>query len=464
MESRNQIITPALPRGMRDLLPDQLALRYKIIRILREVFEIYGFQPLETPAAERLDILAGKGGEESDKLSFFVMKRGKEFSRSIEKVISSGLSGNEAARELADMGLRYELTISLARVVAQYGGRLPRPFKRYQIAPVWRAERPQHGRYREFTQCDVDIVGSESPMSDAEVVSLIADVYRRLELPVEIVVNDRRLLSALSGACGNSPDRIRDFCIALDKLDKVGWDGVRNDMAERGLALERFVDLQRAAEERFDLKLGRLGEDTPQLSLFLDSAPILEGVAGFHKLLRNLGVTESARIIFDPTLARGLDYYTGVVFEAKLKDGGVGSLGGGGRYDDLVGAFSKESLPAVGTSFGLDRIADVLTARGGEVSAVGMDVQILCVEWDDETAERVGSLLRLLRESRVSAGVTYHPEAKLGKQLQAASRQGVRYALILDKEQGGERWSVKRLSDGEQRSLVLDEIVDWIRE
>jgi len=464
MNSSKPKITPALPRGMRDLLPDQLAVRYKVIETLRRVFELYGFQPLETPAMERLEILSGKGGEESDKLSFLVMKRGEELQRALEKVKTENLNGSEAAKELADQGLRYDLTVPLARVAAMYQGKLPMPFKRYQIAPVWRAERPQHGRYREFTQCDIDVVGADNSLADAEIVSIFVDAYRALGLEVEVEINDRRLLTALSLACGNRDNQYSGFCTALDKLDKIGWDGVLKEMGERGLDVSKSRELQKVCDGRFQIGSSNANGKLCALGNFIQSEAILKETTDFHKLLVNLGIAGQGKVIFDPTLARGLDYYTGFVIEAKMAAGGVGSLGGGGRYDGLVGAFSKESLPAVGASFGLDRIADVLNAQ---VGATGPEVGVLCGgDLDSTNTAGLGEAAASLRAEGISCEITYIPTQKLGKQIQSASRRNCRFVVIVGGDEEGSEpgYQVKRLSDGEQRRLTLSQIVEWIKE
>jgi histidyl-tRNA synthetase len=461
MEKLNPPIAPALPRGMRDLLPDQLTVRYKVIETLRRVFELYGFQPLETPAMERLEILSGKGGEESDKLSFLVMKRGAELERALEKV----KTGDAPLTELADQGLRFELTISLARVIAQYPGKLPTPFKRYQIAPVWRAERPQHGRYREFTQCDIDIVGTESPVADAEIVSIYADVYSELGLEVEIVINDRRLLMALSNACGNSAERFVTFCTCLDKLDKVGWDSVIQEMIEKGLNASRLDELKTACERRYILGRDSLIDDDA-IARFVEYPWLVEEISSFHQLINDLGISGRARVVFDPTLARGLDYYTGFVVEAKLAGSGVGSLGGGGRYDNLVGAFLKESIPAVGASFGLDRITDVLTGRGAAIGGWKATTSIIFAkEVSPDLIKAAGSLASQLRTASIPVEIGYLAGQKVGKQIQGAARRGNSFVVIMGGDESAqESFDVKRLSDGEQRRLTLPQIVEWNKE
>ena len=482
--SRQQRITPALPRGMRDHLPEQLRPRLEVVERIRRIFELYGFQPLETPALERLDVLTGKYGEEGEKLTFRVMKRGEEFRRAWEAVKEGA-----APDELADLGLRYDLTVPLARVVAQYGDRLPRPFKRYQIAPVWRADRPQHGRYREFIQCDVDIVGTDSRLADAELIVLMADVFNQLGLgEVEIHVNDRKLLFAMSRACGNPPGKFSEFCIELDKLEKVGREGVAQGMNIRGLATvvlpelwtfgDRIVrDLQGSpigGPPSFDWEWSGLAMRNAELS-----DEFRKGVRELFDLYQAaivLGVRQQS-VIINPFLARGLDYYTGPVYEAVLPQAGIGSLGGGGRYDELIGLFTGKSVPATGTSFGLERIVDLMLERGllaeGKAAA---EVSVLQLAGGYEAVEFAGVVLKFLRNAGVSCEPSYHVDAKIAKHIQAAAKRGNGFVVFVGDDELARYKSMragapeeipvtaKRLTDGVQKQLSLSQFVLWLGE
>ena len=474
MHNNKKLIKPVPPRGMKDHLPDELMPRLKLVERIRRIFELYGFQPLETPAMERLEVLMGKYGDEGDKLIFKVMKRGEELRRALEEADHT---------DLADLGLRYDLTVSLARVVAQYGDKLPKPFKRYQIGPVWRADRPQRGRYREFIQCDVDIVGTGSLLADAEIISLLIDVYKDLKLPdFNVLVNHRGLLKALNLACGNHPEKFSDFCVALDKLDKIGRDGIEEEFKRRCLSYVGIDTLWDFANRKS--YINDLRNHVPLMNAVLrfvgDDATGKKSYVQLHdlfQLLLKLGVPPNV-VKFNPCLARGLDYYTGPVFEVFCKDKSIGSIGGGGRYDELIGMFSKESYPATGFSIGLERIVDVLMEKkllASKESA--LDVEIIDLVNNDQSAVYCGSILRFLRKKGVSCDLNYDRGKKTGKQIKSADRRKVPFVLIAGEgevETGLPRINsgiaeidmqvtVKRLSDGVQKELRLSGLVEWIR-
>jgi len=481
--SKPQKIIPQLPRGMRDHLPDELVPRMQVVERIRRIFELYGFQPLETPALERLEILSGKSGEESDKLTFRVMKRGAELERALEEVRRGA-----APDELADLGLRYEFTVSLARVMAQYGDRLPKPFKRYQIGPVWRADRPQHGRYREFIQCDVDIVGTDSRLADAELIALMSEVFTDLGLDdIEIQVNHRGLLRALNGACGNPPGKFADFCTALDKMANVGRDGVEQEMRMRDLATDRLSQLWDFGQQVTDKSRSSfanaladwLGQITDQF--ILREPGVYESISTDIKNIQDvrgsaiyLGA-QPEKVILNPFLARGLDYYTGPVFEAVLPQAGVGSLGGGGRYDDLIGLFTRTRIPATGTSFGLERIVDIMLERGLlPPSRSVAQVSVLQLAAGGEAVEFAGVILKFLRNAGVPCEVSYHADVKLAKHIQAAVKRGNSFVVFIGSDELGEYEKMKggapaelpivakRLADGVQRRLSLAEFAQWL--
>lgn len=464
---------------MRDQLPAQLIPRLKIIEKLRRVFELYGYQPLETPAMERLEVLMGKYGEEGDKLTFLVMKRGDELQRSLERY---SVDDSFALLDLADQGLRYDLTVPLARVIAQYQNQLPMPFKRYQIGPVWRADRPQYGRYREFIQCDVDIVGSDSPVADAEIINLAIDGLTELGFAdFDLPVNHRGLLAQMSQACGNSPDKFDDFCIALDKLDKIGHEGVEEEMQKRGLCTDRLNELWQLTDRRVSVSqmddctrlAGSLGEFIGESP---DNQNILSQLLNLFHLLEQLGIP-TENVVFDPSLARGLDYYTGLVFEAVERGGSLGSLLGGGRYDELIGMFVGRAIPAVGFSFGLERIVDLMTEKGAvEKQAGSAAVQIIDLEGNIQTTTFCGRVLKILRNAEISCELGYHPGTKAAKQIQQAVRRGFAYVIFIGSEeiavdlnsQEAEfikeaKANIKRLEDGVQRELTIEKMIAWIK-
>ncbi len=483
---------------MKDHLPEEVMLRMKVIDKLCSIFELYGFLPLETPAMERLEVLTGKYGDESERLIFKVMKRGEELLRALEGA-KDGIALDNRERTLEapyqalakfinraapDLGLRYDLTVSLARVVAQYGEKLPKPFKRYQIAPVWRADRPQRGRFREFIQCDVDIVGSDSLVADAEIISLTVDVYQGLKMSAfEVLVNHRGLLKALNSACGNPADKYIDFCTAIDKLDKIGQEGVEEEMEERELDTGNIKRLWELADRSCCVD-----DEDNLVALLTDIGKFVGGEAGgaeslnqlkeLFTLLRNLCVSGNI-IRFDPTLARGLDYYTGPVFEVVGKDRSIGSLCGGGRYDELIGMFSNRSIPATGTSFGLDRIVEVLVKQNVLTSRqTTLNVEVIDLLGNDLSAVYCGRILKILRNEGISCDFGYGRGRKAGKQIKSADRRKVPYVIIIGEDETDDSLTgvddeaftaqavvtAKRLSDGEQRTITLEKFVGWMKE
>lgn len=468
---------------MRDHLPAQLRPRLQVVDKMVRIFELYGFQPLETPAMERLEILTGKYGDEGDKLIYKVLKRGDDLKRTLEEVLllnqgsETGPVGltDQISNAVSDLGLRYDLTVSLARVVAQYANELPKPFKRYQIASVWRADRPQRGRFREFIQCDVDIVGTDSIVADAEIILLVIDIFQELDFPgFEVLVNHRRLLKALSKACGNTSDQFTNFCTALDKLDKIGRDGVAKDMKERGLETTKLDELWELADQRCYIEtkdeLNRLFQN---IRAFLggDDESLVQ-LEELFKLLENLGIPDSI-VRFDQALARGLDYYTGPVFEVVGSDPSIGSLCGGGRYDELVGMFSKQSIPAVGTSFGLERIVEVLNDKGLlEAENASVDVEIIDLLNNELGAAFCGRVMKILKHNGISCELGYDRGKKTGKQIKNADKNGIPYVVIIGEDEINQKHveiddiivTAKRLSDGEQKRLGIIEFVNWVKE
>ena len=405
-----QLTGPA--RGMRDFLPEDIRRRQYVIDVVRRVYERYGFEPLETPALENIETLTGKYGEEGNKLIYKVLRRGE------------GESSGET-----DLALRYDLTVPLARVVADNPGKLPKFFKRYQIQPVWRADRPARGRFREFYQCDVDAIGSTSPVIEAEMIAAVSEVLQTLGFKDFVVqLNHRELLTAMLDAAGVDPTRHADALIAIDKLDKIGRDGVRKDLIARGIAaasadicLDAFEDVA-----AFD----RLVAASPR------GATARENVAKIMELAE--ATPAAGHVTFTPRLARGLSYYTGAIMEIAVPDL-AGSLGGGGRYDGLIGMFSEEQIPACGFSLGLERILVVMTERGmfpAEVQSGGPDV--LLTTFDDEFA---ATSLRLATELRAAdLRVELYPEStkrgkNLGKALKYASERNARFVAIIEEDE-----------------------------
>ncbi|MBK7705228.1 MAG: histidine--tRNA ligase [Acidobacteria bacterium] len=424
-------------RGMRDFLPADVRKRNYVIGVIKQVYESYGFEPLETPSVENLETLMGKYGEEGNQLVFKILKRGEKLD------ISKGESG------LADLALRYDLTVPLARVVANYRNELPKFFKRYQIQPVWRADRPARGRYREFYQCDVDAIGSSSMIVEAELISAVCEILRRLGFDDFIVkLNSRKILTDMLDSASIPVGKHTDALVAIDKLDKIGRDGVSRELSERGISESSATKL-----------LGLFGN-----SVGRGNADVLASLGEFVKvetlseLTQILEFAPNAPIALDPSLARGLSYYTGAIFEISVPDL-AGSLGGGGRYDGLIGMFGKEQIPACGFSLGLERILVVMEERGmfpPELSNSAADVMVTV--WSEES---VGESMRLASELRAAGlRVLVYPEAeKLGKQFKYAGQIGVKHVCVLGESEVAEGVvAVKDMATGEQVSIARKDI------
>jgi histidyl-tRNA synthetase len=432
------------PAGTRDFLPDDIRRREYVVGIIRRVYEQHGFEPLETPAFENIETLLGKYGDEGNKLIFKILKRGE----------------HEASGE-ADLALRYDLTVPLARVVAQYQNELPKFFKRYQIQPVWRADRPARGRYREFYQCDVDTVGSTSVTAEAEQLAAVSEILDRLGFDnFTIRLNDRRVLTSVLASFG-IPDQLHgEALIGIDKLDKIGPSGVEKDLAARGLdpqSIAACIAFFRDAEQT-----GASAQDG--LGFLARSLSGSDGMRDLRSLVElSQGTAAARRIRVDPSLARGLSYYTGAIMEIAVPDL-AGSLGGGGRYDNLIGMFLGREIPACGFSLGFERILLVMTERAMFPPAVVKRVvDIMITIWNDESRADALALAADLRRSGL--GVEMYLEAdKLGKQFKyAAARQVPFVAVVGDEEKAANTVSIKDMTSGEQRTVRRDELASVIK-
>ncbi len=428
-------------RGMRDFLPKDVRRRNYVIGIIKEVYESYGFEPLETPSVENLETLMGKYGEEGNQLIFKILKRGEKLD------ISKGENG------LSDLALRYDLTVPLARVVANYRNELPKFFKRYQIQPVWRADRPARGRYREFYQCDVDAIGSTSMIVEAELISAVSDILNRLGFDDFVVkLNSRKILTEMLDSAGIPANGHTDALVAIDKLDKIGRDGVARELAERGIDSKAAVSLL----ELFESTHGRPNSEIIRSLGMAVSADTLSEVSQI------LDLASGVPIAVDPSLARGLSYYTGAIFEIAVPDL-AGSLGGGGRYDGLIGMFGKEQIPACGFSLGLERILVVMDERGmfpEELADNSADVMVTV--WSEASA---GESIKLASELRRNGlRVLVYPEAdKLGKQFKYAGQIDVKYVCVLgESEIADQTVTLKNMLTGEQETIARAELADKI--
>ncbi|MBS2026855.1 MAG: histidine--tRNA ligase [Deltaproteobacteria bacterium] len=456
------------PKGSRDFLPRDVRRREHVLKTVRAVYGRYGFEPLETPAMERLETLLGKYGEEGDQLIFRILERGAELGRAVDKIVGESKTAAEpralhkfAERELAEMALRYDLTVPLARVVAEYQAELPKFFKRYQIQPVWRADRPAKGRFREFYQCDVDIVGSESLLCEVEVCSAIAEVMDGLGFDdYKIRLNHRGVLRGMIEASGIALTHEVDAITALDKLDKIGVDGVAKEMAERGIAADAASALIARAQLAEKHTGGSLLEE---LSRALEKSEAgSRGVKQLQELVGHAAHTPAGRrLAVDPSLARGLSYYTGPIFEVAVKDL-AGSLGGGGRYDKLVGMFLNRDLPAVGFSLGLERILVVMEERN-MFPALDAPAEVMVFRIEDATTAETLQTLHAVRAAGIAAEL-YPNVDKLGKQFQYATTRGARVAAFVGgQEKTAGTVALKQLQTQQQTSVPRAELVPELK-
>lgn len=440
---------PSIPKGTRDFSPAEMARRNYIFNTIRDVFRLFGYNPIETPAMENLSTLMGKYGEEGDKLLFKILNSG-DFLRGVDmKLVEEG-NCPRLAPQLCEKGLRYDLTVPFARYVVQHRAELQLPFKRYQIQPVWRADRPQKGRYREFYQCDADVVGSDSLLNEVELLQLIDEVFRRLKIRITLKLNNRKVLAGIAELIG-APDRLVDITVAIDKIDKVGIDNVNAELIERGLSEEAVARLQPILAIS-----GTLEERLDALDKLLAGSEI--GSLGVRELREvTSGVTAlglDAELDLDVSLARGLNYYTGTIIEVKAKDVEIGSITGGGRYDNLTGVFGMPGLSGVGISFGADRIYDVLNALDLYPADARTATQVMFVNFG--TAEAAASLLMIKEMRALGIACELYPDAaKMKKQMAYANATEVPFvAMVGADEMERGVLSLKNMATGEQVTLT----------
>ena len=443
---------PSIPKGTRDFSPAEMMRRQYIFDTVKRVFRSYGFAPLETPAMENLSTLLGKYGDEGDKLLFKILNSGD---------YAAGLSEEEVrqASRICEKGLRYDLTVPFARYVVQHQGELTFPFKRYQIQPVWRADRPQKGRYREFYQCDVDVIGTRSLLCEVELVEIVERVFRALGIRVALKMNNRKILFGIAEAIGHA-DKMMDITVAIDKLEKIGLDNVKAELLERGLSQEAVERLQPILELR-----GSNAEKLNKLCEILSASETgLKGIAEMETIFGYVGrLGIDLEVELDLSLARGLNYYTGAIFEVKALDFAIGSICGGGRYDDLTGIFGMPNMSGVGISFGADRIYDVMTGLGLFPEEVNCTTRVLFTNLGTAEEAAVLPLLRALRGEGISAEI--YPEAgKMKKQMEYANRPGIPFVVIVgSQELEAGAATVKEMRSGEQRQVPFDAIAALVR-
>jgi len=451
---------PSIPKGTRDFSPAEVAKRNYIFSIIKSNFEKFGFQPIETPSFENSDTLMGKYGEEGDRLIFKILNSGDY----LDKVPTEELqiiNYKQLTSKISEKALRYDLTVPFARYVVQHQNEIEFPFKRYQIQPVWRADRPQKGRFREFFQCDADVVGSTSLWQEVELVQLYDSVFSQLGLKgTTIKINNRKILSGIAEVIGAS-DKLIDFTVALDKLDKIGEEGVKKEMLEKGIsevAIEKVQPL-------FNFT-GSIKEKIEKLSNLLSTSE--EGKKGVEELqficstIQELGL-QTANLDLDVTLARGLNYYTGAIFEvAAPKEVAMGSIGGGGRYDDLTGIFGLKNMSGVGISFGLDRIALVIEELNLFPETVTATSKAMFINFGDK--EALYSMKAIVKLRAENIKVELYPDAtKIGKQFQHADKRGIPFAVLVgDEEIKNQEFTLKNLTTGEQSKVNLEKLIDLL--
>ena len=446
---------PSIPKGTRDFSPVEMAKRNYIFNTIKEVYALYGFQQIETPAMENLSTLMGKYGEEGDKLLFKIQNSGDYF-RGItdEQLLSRDAA--KLASKFCEKGLRYDLTVPFARYVVQHREELALPFKRYQIQPVWRADRPQKGRYREFYQCDADVVGSSSLINEVELMQIVDTVFTRFGIRVCIKINNRKILSGIAEIIGQA-DKIVDITVAIDKLDKIGLDNVNAELAENGIPTEAIEKLQPI------ILLSGTNEEKLQTmkEVLKDSETGLKGVEECEFILSKLNGLNN-KVEIDLTLARGLNYYTGAIFEVKALDVEIGSITGGGRYDNLTGIFGMPGLSGVGISFGADRIFDVLNQLDLYPKEAINTTKLLFVNFGEKEADFCLEVLKQVREAGISAEI-YPESVKMKKQMSYANAKQIPFvALVGETEMQEQKVTLKNMESGDQSMLSIDQLIETL--
>ncbi|MCU0646126.1 MAG: histidine--tRNA ligase, partial [bacterium] len=450
---------PSIPKGTRDFLPENMLRRQFVMNTIRSIFEKYGYEPLETPSIERLDVLAGKLGEEGEQLIFKILKRGtgiEKVGRELKEVTFTNIS------EIAEEALRYDLTVPLCRVVAMYQNELTYPFKRYQMQPVWRGDRPQKGRYREFYQCDADTVGSASMLADAETIALTNEILMVLGFKqFKIRINNRKILTGIVEYSGVDINRVNDVCIAIDKLEKIGMDGVKQELEEREIPQPAITKILKVLEIKGDPET--ILKDVA--SLLNISAKGTEGINETMELISligSLGVPEK-NYALDLYLARGLSYYTGPIYESIVEQPKIGSLTGGGRYDELVGMFSGQNIPATGTTIGIERIIDVMTELN-MLPESKTKTRVLVTIFDAATRNASLDIAKNLRSAGINAEI-FFDMGGLKKQFKYADKKGIPYVVILGPDEVARKEaSLKNLKSGEQSNVTLEKLIEILKE
>ncbi len=449
---------PTLPKGMRDFGPEVMIRRNYIFNIIKATFEKFGYLPLETPAMENLSVLTGTYGEEGDKLLYKVLNSGDFLSKTKQEDIDQG--ARKLAPKITEKGLKYDLTVPFARYVAMNRHDIAFPFKRYQIQPVWRADRPQRGRYREFYQCDADVVGTKSLICEAEIVLMINEVFEKLGITdYEIKINNRKILTGIAEVI-NEADKVNDLCIAIDKLDKIGIDKVEEELKNRGFSDKSVTEMRPLLNVK-----GNNTEKLDALKSNMESSVL--GTMGVNEILEvfdiikifNANNNNDNHVVFDATLARGLSYYTGCIFEVKVNNVSIGSVSGGGRYDDLTGVFGLADMSGVGFSFGVDRLYDVIEALDLFPKENLISTQVMIVNFDKESALYSMGILKKLRDAGIKSEL-YPDSAKLKKQMTYANKKAIPFVLLIGaNEIATEKLTLKNMHEGSQETLKIEAII-----
>lgn len=451
---------PSIPKGTRDFNAEQVMKRNFLRNTIIGVYEQFGFEPLETPAMEWLATLTGKYGAEGDQLLFRILKNG-DYLRKVDKAVLANGKHQELTPFIAEKGLRYDLTVPFARFVAMNHHALPMPYRRYQVQPVWRGDRPQKGRYQEFWQCDADVVGSDSLLNEVELIQIYDRVFKALGIKAKVRINNRKLLHGVA-SLAKAHEFFGPICTAIDKMDKIGMDGVLEEFRKIGLSEEQVSKLQGvlSLEGPGMLKLNELAEEFAMG--FIDPAGINEVREVLGNILQ-IGV-EHVEVDFDATLARGLSYYTGSIFEVVATEHEFGSLSGGGRYDNLTGVFGLEGVSGVGISFGLERLFDILEMQGWPVDFSRMGTRAIVLPFEVEGVQRALEVLKSLRDAGIKAELHTELDLKMGKKMKYADKKGIPYAVMIgSQELESGQVGLKDLASGEQELVELDALIERLQ-
>lgn len=445
---------PSIPKGTRDFSPTQMVRRNYIFNAIKDVFRLYGFQPIETPAMENLSTLMGKYGEEGDKLLFKILNSG-DFVSKVSNELYNEKNSNKLTTKISEKGLRYDLTVPFARYVVQNRNDISFPFKRYQIQPVWRADRPQKGRYREFYQCDVDVIGSNSLLNEVELVQIIDDVFKRLQINTVVKINNRKILAGIAESVGES-NRMIDITVAIDKLDKIGLEKVNQEMRAKGISETAVGKLQPILQLE-----GTTSEKLTQIEKVIGETEI--GAKGISEMKMLFGYLEGfdlkTDVELDLTLARGLNYYTGAIFEVKSKDVQIGSICGGGRYDDLTGIFGMPDVSGVGVSFGAERIYDILVQQDLFPAGSLETTKVMFVNFGKKEEAYCLPVLAQLRKYNVNAEI-FPDSAKMKKQMNYANKKQIPFVVLAGgSEMAAKKFTLKNMENGEQQLVTSEELI-----